>query len=757
MVYSILNQNGLCEYYNLNENPGINQKITSRKDKFNFLQDEKIQQRLISFRDEGQTFITLYLPHIHCSSCLWLLDNLHQLNNSIISAKVNFARKEVEIIYDHNRLHLKELANLLTSIGYEPYISLNDLAQKKPRMPRKMIFQLGVAGFCFGNIMLMSFPEYLGLEKSEQYLQFFFRYINLMLALPVFFYSAQPFYISAWKSLRQKFLNIDVPIVLAIFVTFFRSVYEVLTATGSGFFDSLAGIVFFMLVGRVLQDKTYQRLSFERDYTSYFPIAVTVLKDDREVPTALPDIKPGDTLLIHNAELIPADGIITRGCGYIDYSFVTGESLPVMKEMGEIVYAGGKQTGTNIEILVVKEVTQSYLTRLWHNNDSAKQPEKKSFVHLLSRYFTYIVLFIALLTSVYWAINDSAKILNAVTAILIIACPCALLLANTFTNGNILQILSRNGFYLRDAETIEEIAKIDQIVFDKTGTLTHAQQHAIDFEGEELTRNEKEKIAALAAQSNHPLSRALVNYFGKNSLAVQEFEEELGKGIKGVINGEYIKLGSKSFVSGENDGPQEGTRVFISINNRPLGCFIFKNHYRKNIGFIKKLHNRYDLSVVSGDNSGEKTALQEIFGTDCNLLFNQHPEDKLNFIKDIQRQGKKVMMLGDGLNDGAALKQSDVGVAITDDCNNFTPASDAILDASKLTILDKFILLCRINKKIVIASFILSIVYNIVGISFAVQGNLSPLVAAILMPSSSISIILLTFGASNLVAKKMKL
>ena len=221
--------------------------------------------------------------------------------------------------------------------------------------------------------------------------------------------------------------------------------------TGGGYFDSLAGIVFFMLAGRILQDKTYRQLSFERDYTSYFPVAVSVLKDHQSIPARLPDIKPGDTMLIHNEELIPADGILTKGKAFIDYSFVTGESIPVTREVGELVYAGGKQTGGNIEILVVKEVAQSYLTKLWNRDEMKEDPDRKSrsFVHLLSRYFTYIVLFIATATAVYWQMHDPARLWPAVTAVFIIACPCALLLSNTFTNGNILRILGRNRFYLR--------------------------------------------------------------------------------------------------------------------------------------------------------------------------------------------------------------------------------------------------------------------------------------------------------------------
>ncbi|MDH7460384.1 heavy metal translocating P-type ATPase metal-binding domain-containing protein [Chitinophagaceae bacterium 26-R-25] len=756
MVYSLLNKSGLCEYYDLNQNPGINQKITVRQGKFAFLQDEKIMQQLISFKDETQSHVTLYLPQIHCSSCLWLLDNLPKLNDNVISSKVNFVRKEVEIIFNHAKFSLEEVAVLLTSIGYEPYISLNDLGKKKPRVSRKMIFQLGVAGFCFANVMLMSFPEYLGLEKSEEYLQYFFRYINLALALPVFFYSAQPFYVSAWGSLKQKFLNIDAPIVLAIFVTFFRSLYEILTSTGSGYFDSMTGIVFFMLIGRVLQDRTYQRLSFDRDYTSYFPIAVSVLKDGKEIPTALPDVKAGDTLLIHNEELVPADGIITRGHGYIDYSFVTGESIPVTKEMGEIIYAGGKQKGANIELLVIKEVAQSYLTKLWNNGDSQKkeQQQKKSFVHALSRYFTIILFSIALVTAIYWAFVDPAKIWSAVTAILIVACPCALLLSNTFTNGNVLRILSRNGFYLRNAETIEEIAKVDSVVFDKTGTLTNAHKHDIEYIGEEISKETEQQIAALASQSNHPLSRSLAEFLGKNTATrVVDFTEETGLGTSGLVNGTLLAIGSGEFITGHRNAHEEGTRVYVSVNKHFVGYFTFRNHYRQIESCIDQLKNKVALSVISGDNSSEKSSLGKIFGSNSKLLFNQKPDDKLAYIQSLQNNGRTVMMLGDGLNDAAALMQSNVGVAITDDSNNFTPASDAILEAGKLNKLAGFIRICKLNKRIVIASFILSIIYNIIGLSFAVQGNLSPLIAAILMPSSSLSIILLTFGASNLLSK----
>lgn len=764
MVFEILNKTGMCDYYNITSNPGTNQRVKIRADKFAFLDDQKIQKALLSFTNETETHINFYLPQMHCSSCLWLLENLHRLNENIIGSKVNFERKEADIIFDHRSISMRQVAELLASIGYEPYISFKDLKHQRPSLNMSKIYKLGVAGFCFANIMLFSFPEYLGIDAQESYLQGTFRYMNILLSLPVFFYSSSEFYISAWKSLKHGFLNIDAPIVLAVVVAFTRSLYEVFSGTGAGYFDSMSGIVFFMLIGRVLQDKTYQQLSFERDYTAYFPIAVTRIKNQEASSVSLPDIILDDTLLIHHQELIPADGILTRGKALIDYSFVTGESIPVEKEMGEIVYAGGKQIGGNIELLVIKEVSQSYLTKLWNRSElqNDRNDNERSFVHLLSRYFTWILFTIAASAACYWWITDPSRIGQVVTAVLIVACPCSLLLSNTFTNGNILRRLGRNQFYLRNAQTIEDIANIDYIVFDKTGTLTTGRYQDIDYEGDLLSEINKKQIAALASQSTHPMSKVIAGWTGMGQQldhTITGFKELPGHGIEAVIDGAQIKMGSAHFVEATPQSAGLNSAVFISINNKIVGNFSFRNHYREQVpALLKRLRKLgYPLSILSGDNAGEKQYLEKLLGTDTPILFHQKPEDKLEAIKHIQSLGKKVMMVGDGLNDAGALKQADVGIAITENSATFTPASDVILEASMLPRLQQFIQLCKANKVLVWTAFIVSILYNIVGESFAVSGNLSPMVAAILMPASSLSILLISFGASNLMSWKMRL
>lgn len=768
LVYQLLDRKGLCTYYELNAHPGVSRRTPVRIDKFAFLDQGRMADALISFRGEDQTHATFYLPAIHCSSCLYLLENLHRLHPGVLSSRVDFAARTVFLAFDHHRISLREAAELLTAVGYEPYISMRDLGGSRPEPDRRLIYRLGVSGFCFGNIMLLSFPEYLGIDGSESMLRQAFRYLSLLLALPVLLYSAQPFFSSAWSGLKSKFLNIDAPIALAILVTFLRSVWGVTSGAGSGYFDSMSGIVFFMLAGRVLQDRTYRALSFDRDYMAYFPMAVTVLEaatsGPRKVSTALPDVRCGDTLLIHSGELIPADGILTRGNALIDYSFVTGESLPVHREMGEILYAGGRQTGAAIELLVFKEVAQSYLTQLWNRQPRKTTAARRPFIHTLSRYFTIIVFAVAASAALYWQLVDPARTWNAVTAVLIVACPCALLLSSTFTNGNLLRIMAKYHFYLRNAETIEHIAGTTHIVFDKTGTLTDTTAPEIRWQGHRLSKLERRSITTLAAQSTHPLSRALAAHLRPTSglLYISSFIERPGDGLDALIDGRRWAYGSRAFVQSQTAGGKReelgqvtpGAAIYVACDGHFLGAYQFSGRFRAGLGTLAhELAQHHKLTVLSGDNAHESARLQALLGDGVNLLFDRSPHEKTQYIRHLQRWGDKVMMVGDGLNDAGALGQSDAGIAIAADCGNFTPSSDAILRADQLNRLPAFIRFCRSGRRIIVASFVLSILYNIIGLWFAVHSALSPLVAAVLMPASSLSILLVTYGSSNVLAR----
>ncbi|HRI28027.1 MAG TPA: heavy metal translocating P-type ATPase metal-binding domain-containing protein [Chitinophagales bacterium] len=767
-VYQILQANDLCDYYTLEQTPGINQRKPVLPGKFSYLDNESVKNALLKFTDGTLNKVSFSIPQMHCSSCIWLLENLYKLNPGVVRSTVNFPKKELHLTYKEGETTLKDVVMLLASLGYEPDIRLgnleNNAAQSTP-LSRQLIYKLGVAGFCFGNIMLLSFPEYLGLNMAtEAEFSRFFGYLNILLALPVLLYSSLDYYKSAWAGIRQRALNIDVPITLGIIALFSRSAYEILSHTGAGYMDSLAGLLFFLLTGRWFQQKTYDSISFERDYKSYFPVSATRLKNNAEQSVALNELDVDDVILVRNEELIPADAVLMRGSANIDYSFVTGESAPVSKPAGSLIYAGGRQVGVAIELRLVKKVSQSYLTELW-NNDAFAQTRQSRLTLLItqtSRIFTPFVLTVATLAGLYWwAVSGAAAAVNVFTAVLIIACPCALALATPFTLGNSLRILGRNRFYLKNTAVIEQIAQVNHIVFDKTGTITHAGHDEALYEGEPLLPDEQDLVKSAVRQSGHPISRQIYNSLPHAAvLPVHDFAETTGKGIKAMVNQQVILIGSAAFV-GLPDAPAQtdtpptakGAHAYLSINGKPKGKFTLHNAYRHGLKkVIAELGKQHHLSLISGDNDSEKQHLSAFFGPDARLLFKQSPHDKLAYVTQLRQADNRVLMFGDGLNDAGALRQADVGIAVSENINNFSPACDAIVEAAEFERLHTLLAYCRTSVKLVRGAFLISLSYNLVGLSIAVQGLLSPLVAAIFMPLSSITVVIFGFIATNVAA-----
>lgn len=758
-VYEIFTTNGLSDYYKFEKSPGATPQDSNGK--YDFLDNEAIADKLLDFKEETTHIITLYVPHIHCSSCIWILENLHRLNPAISNSQVNFPEKKVRIIFNPQETSLKQITLLLNAIGYDPYISLENYDNRKKGIDRSLVYKLGVAFFCFGNIMLLSFPEYF--EDEEFWLnnyRGFLRWLIFGLSLPTFLYSASGYYVSAWKSIRRGMLNIDIPIALGLVVMFVRSTVDIILGYGQGFFDSLAGLVFFMLLGRVFQQKTYNFLSFERDYKSYFPVAVTKITPDKtEVSVPVYEIIAGDRIMVRNMEIIPVDGILISSDTSIDYSFVTGEAEPVRKKSGDKLYAGGRQLGPVIEMEILTSVSQSYLTQLWSNEAFAKNSERdyKTLTDTISRYFTPLLLFIAFAGFAYWISRDTTTAFNVFTAVLIVACPCALALSAPFTLGNVLRIMGKRKLYLKNATVIEQMAKIDTIVFDKTGTITTNKKSTVTFEGEAPDAKELSFIRSVLRGSNHPLSRRLYELLPEVQLQpVNDFHEVMGKGIEGKVHGFRIMIGSASFVGADDDDSLR-THVYISINRNCIGRYIFDNHYREGLtGLFKELSPKYRLKVLSGDNEGERGILERMLPKGVELLFNQKPEQKLAYIENLQKDGHNVMMVGDGLNDAGALSQSNVGIAISENINVFSPACDGILDASQFKRIGWYLRYSKNTIKTIKMSFALSLAYNVVGLSFAVTGNLMPLVAAIIMPLSTITIVSFVTIMSNYFAGKRR-
>ena len=758
-VYQILHDNNLQEYYKIQQSPGINQRVREATD-YAFLDEPEIQQKIIDYASSHLIKVTFHLPAIHCASCIWLLEHLYKLVPGVSRSQVDFLRKKVTIHYDPTQVTLRRIAEMLEHIGYAPSLNMGQLEEKKlPVVPRKLYYQLGVAGFCFGNIMLLSFPEYLGIEGDQA--SRWFNYLNWGLGLPVLLYGAQDYLKSAWHGVKNGGLNMDVPITLGIIALFVRSTIDIFGNYGSGYMDSLAGLVFFLLIGKWFQQKTFHHLSFDRDYKSYFPIAISVWQEDRWTTIPLSKVEPGQRIQIKNNQLIPADGILLTPATQIDYSFVTGESDPVFKRAGDTLYAGGKQIGSPIEIQVTKAVGQSYLLQLWEDRAFTQKKETRDhrLADQIGTYFTVAILTIAGITFLYWSGKDLNMALVTVTSVLIIACPCALALAIPFTYGNVMRLLADKNMYLRSTRIIEEIQRLTHIVFDKTGTLTAVNDYHILFHGTPLSEAESVLVRSVAHASTHPLSHQLDLYLNKYQLgSTEDFREEPGQGVTARVAGQVVRIGSANWTGAPNPGSNGKQSVHISIDGTYRGNYLYESRYRASWRkTIKVLARDYQLSLLSGDGDRELRRIRSVFPATSTILFNQKPKDKLEYIRALQDAEQRVMMIGDGINDAGALQASEVGLVITEDINNFTPASDAIIHNGLFPYLPQLIQYTRLSRRVVFGAYFLALLYNVVGLSFAVQGMLSPLVAAVLMPISSVTMVLYGLSASTLLFRIMKL
>lgn len=765
-VFELLKASGLEQFYRIDRSAGVRVRPEAAADRYRFLDDALVRERLVEFSNAKLTKVTFRVPTMHCLACVWLLENLFRLKPGLGKSQADFLKRQVTITFSTPEVRLSEVAALLASLGYEPELNLADL-EHAPERPvhRKLWLQIGVAGFAFGNNMLLSIASYLGLDAaSGPALHSLAGWISLVLALPVVLFSASDYWKLAWLGLRRRMLTIEVPIAAGILALFGQSVWEVATGRGEGYFDSLAGLLFFLLCGKLFQQKTWHRLSFDRDYKSFFPLSVTRRTSAGDESISIAQLRAGDRLLVRHGELVPADARLASGPGLIDYSFVTGESEPVETEPGDYLYAGGRQTGGTIEIETTEPPSHSYLARLW-DQEAFRKPRPWHFDSMTNRYserFTRLVLGIAIGAVMYWAVIDPSVAVKAFTSVLIVACPCALALAAPFALGTAIRILGRRDIFVKNGQAIEAMAEIDTLVFDKTGTLTRPEGADVVFEGRPLTAEEARWVHAVARHSTHPYSARIAEALAADGPALPErsFLETPGSGVEANVAGHEIWLGSARWLEQRQvpcpkQAGATGSLVHLAIDGAHRGSFVMANALRSGIErLLNDLGKRLRLVLLSGDHAREEALYRQLFPEGAPLHFEQTPRGKLTLIQSLQAWGRKVAMVGDGLNDAGALRQSEVGIAVVEKASAFSPASDVILPGAQVARLDALLNFSRRVAAVVRASFGLSAAYNIVGIGIAAAGLLSPVVCAILMPLSSISVVAFACAATEWAARR---
>jgi Cu+-exporting ATPase len=740
-VYSILNSNSLKDFYQFEKTPGVKPN-NRRSDKFQFLDIPEIRSRYIQFEDEKIARVKLSLPSIHCSSCIYLLENLSKINDKVLTSQVHFAKKEATIVFDRNSISLSEIANLLQFIGYEP-----DFGRKTEvkGVQKSFLLKIGLAGFAFGSIMLWSAPDYFGITLDNVSFRNFTAYLSFIVSLPVFLYSANEYYVSAYKAIRSRSINLDVPITLGILALYAQSTFQIFTQQGPGYMDSFAGFIFFLLIGKWFQNRTYQSLSFDRDYSSYFPIAIHRLSDNGREIIPIEQLKEGDRIQVRNEEIIPCDSILISDEAQLDFSFVTGESALVTKKKGDLIYAGGKLIGKSIQLAVKSETNRSHLTQLWNETKDKKESNTlERYQDRISRYFLVILIIVAVVSGIIWVFIDPSKIMTVIVSILIVACPCALALLSPFTLGNTMSVLGKNGLYLKNTTVVEALSEITTVIFDKTGTLTDPMSNQVHFSDENMTDELWHVLSELSSHSTHPLSKLIHQQLRVKPQEIQltHFIEHKGKGIQATYNEKSYQLGSSSFV-GSSASTENGTVLFAQ-DGKVMQEIQIKSAFRPSIPAVIAQLTDKRIFVLSGDDEKDLPELIALGFHADQCFFKQEPKDKAAFIAHRQKLGEKVLMLGDGLNDVGALGTANVGIALSEDMFRFTPSSDAILDVKHIHLLARFFHVSKYAKVVLKVCLGFSITYNLIGLSFAISASLAPIVAAILMPLSSITVVFLS-------------
>jgi len=828
-VYEILRDNNLGDYYNLKDSTQ-NKPVQNLDLDYNFLSEQYVIDKLILFQKNNISKVKLRLPDIHCASCLWLLENLPEFFGGVNTVNVNFLEKEAFITFDNTQTNLLEISKILSKIGYPPSFNLSDLDESQflsdnKKELRSLYIKVGISFFCFGNIMMLAFPEYFSDGDYTHNLKGFIEVLNLLFIIPIT-YSAWDYFKSAYNSIKYRYISIDIPIALGLVSLVGRSVFEISTGTGPGYVDSYGGFTFFLLLGKLFQIKTYTNIKFERDFRSYFPLSVIKIIDGVKKSVSINEVKQYDELFIRNGEIIPTDSILLSKNAMIDYSFVTGESEPLNIEKGAKIYAGGKLFGNAINLIAEKKYNQSYFTELWDKNNSynsnnlleknlkqnnlkaenIKQNETNltSISEQVGKRFTIIISLLSILGFLYWVRIDVGIAFNVFTSILVVACPCAIAVSLPFSFGSTLRILGRNGVYFKNNYIVEKLDRINTIILDKTRTLTEINNSKVNLIpnielNNELTDNDYLAVRLLTENSIHPVSNHISKFINeyihklihsgenveleKNNLSennpsgkymLEQFNEINGKGITGIINGIEYKLGSKSWLFGEDkikeelleDKSQNGQNflnekgVFLLRDGKYIAKFEIISNFRNGLDkLFDNLIKKYKVIILSGDNDKDKSELDKITNSAISngtiqAFFENTPDKKAEVIKNLNNNGNFTLMIGDGLNDSMALNSANIGMAVTENNSNFTPGADIIILGDKVTKLYLVLDLAKKTKLTVYLSFGLSFIYNIIGIYFGLRGELTPLLAAIIMPLSSITVVIFNVSLISFFAYK---
>lgn len=676
------------------------------------------------------------VPAIRCAGCISKIENGLSSERGILSARVNFSTKQVAVSHQPD-LREDAIKTKIEKLGFDAQIFAdNPLAEEKGGTD-KLIRSLAVAGFGMMNIMLLSVSVWSGAMGATRDL---FHWISALIAIPVILYSGRPFFSSAFMALRYGRTNMDVPITIGILLATGLSLFETMTGGAHAYFESVVMLIFFLLAGRVLdgmmRDRAREGISALLKQTAS---GAMVLNDDGTTRwVAAQELHPDMRMVVAAGDNLAADGVIEQGTSNFDFALMTGESEPQPKASGDLVLAGTLNLTAPVTVRITAAGEDTSLSDIARLMDEAGQ-QRSFYVRVAdkaARYYAPAVHSLALLAFVFWMFVGAGwhQSLLISVAVLIITCPCALGLAVPAAQVVASGALLRKGVMIKDGSALERLAEADRALFDKTGTLTLGRPVPVDLD--HLSLPQKQVALALAQASNHPVSKGIRTALLAQDIApvkVESLEEVPGEGMLGRWDGLDVVLGkpikSDDHLSCQLRIGNEHVEVELQDEIRP--------DVLEAINRLKALG--LPATIISGDNAASVAKISNAVGLTAEV--GASPQDKLNAIARLHSRGSKVLMVGDGLNDGPALAAAHVSVAPGSASDVGQQAADAVFTSDSFLPVALAVQTAQRTMQIVRQNFALAIGYNILAVPLALTGMVTPLIAAIAMSLSSLIVV----------------
>lgn len=739
-VYTILQENNLSEFYNLQDKSDIYTLRNNKTISFTYLDNPETSGSFVSFDNQGNKTLSLYLEGVHCIACLWLIEKLPELNPNIIISTLNFGSSVVKLTI-HKDACFSEAATLLNKLGYRPHLIRDsiDAQKRKKDEETSLLLKIGTAAAATMNIMLYSVSVYSGADAKWTGL---FSWISLSLSIPVVFYSAIPFYKSAISAVRAKTINLDIPIVIAIILGTGFSFSNILNGSKEHYLDSLSVLIFLLLSSRYflkkIQDKVLNQ-KLNNDFFNELQFHKYDIKTKEITEVSNLEIKPGDYIKILPGEKVPADGIIYSGNSFCNNALLTGESYPEKLVVNDKIFSGSIIAG---EEVIIKIIDLGEDTKFGKMLISLQEHQKEasplaSLSSLYSKYLIYSIVIISIplffITQHYMGLFEA---INRTMALVIITCPCALGLATPLAFSKGLSLLIRKGIFCKSQATIEKLGHAKNVFLDKTGTITDGQFNISNIDYLEEKEYVHGLIWELEKNSTHPIAKSLLSYlerFKFQKIELSNTRESFGDGVYGERFGHQFSITAKV-------SKQSGIILKLKRDETLLAILYLKDQMQQNsLTAIQKLkHLGLPISIISGDSFTNVKSTGEELGLDYHS--NLSPEDKSKLVL----KTPYTVMIGDGVNDGLALKNAFVGISVKGGAEASLQVADVYLEKHGLNPVIELFTISKEIIKIVKRNLVFSLLYNLVGVFLAIAGFMNPLGAAILMPLSSLTVILST-------------